>query len=401
MAMDGPKLPWWARAANAAWTLFDPLRPASGGPLGADELLAFARAETGLDELALEPAAAWDVRAALGALTADLAAGQQLSLTGRLALQRDLRGALSTRLRLSAALGADPSVAGRAVQPPIVIAGLPRTGTTLLHNLLAEVPGLRAPRLWELLHPLAAQEGRAESARREVADQLDFTWKIAPGLRAVHPMRADGPEECVFLLRHSVASTLVHLDAAVPTYLTHLLAADLTPVYREHRLQLQLLQGGGPSPRWVLKAPHHRLAIEALLAVYPSATVVLTHREMDAVAASGCSLMEHSRAVHLRDCDPHQIGAEWLALWSEASRRVAGARAAHPGRFVDLDYAQLVVEPVAAVEAVLRSAGVEPPPDLHARVAAWSGAHPPTRHGVHRYALGRYGLSSADVASVA
>ena len=150
--------------------------------------------------------------------------------------------------------------------------------------------------------------------------------RVLPGFQAMHPMGARLPQECVALTAHDFASLIFHTSYRVPSYQAWLERADLRPVYASHRRWLQYLQWRCPAERWVLKSPGHLWALDALLAIYPDARIVQTHRDPLEVVASLVSLITKLRGLGSDAVDPLEIGADW------ASRLAAGLRLASDAR---------------------------------------------------------------------
>jgi hypothetical protein len=321
-----------------------------------------------------------------------------LSPMGRVLVPNLAAAWLATRLRFVQHLRANPGIGAQAVRSPIVVVGFPRTGTTLLHRLLSLDPGARAPLLWELVEPTPPAPGKADrrvtSARRLVVGTL----AIRPDLRIIHPLHAEAPEECVHALQQTFATPHLGAYAPVPNYFAWLMQQDLTPSYRYLCSVYQSLAYGQPERRWVLKAPGHLFALDALLAVLPDACIVHIHRDPARAAASGCSLTAAIRALATVARPPQVLGQEWLHAWSIGLDRALRVRdKVSPERFCDVQYDELVRHPVAVVERVLRHVGVEPPADTPSRVATWMAANPPDRYGRHRYTLDQFGLRAGEV----
>jgi hypothetical protein len=320
-------------------------------------------------------------------------ASPELAALGRYGLRDEMLRVLENRLRVRACLAAHPEIADLPVTAPVVIVGLPRSGTTLLHGLLASVPGHRAPLLWELLHAGPADADPAARQRR--ARRLaTLAHRAGPGLRSLHPLAATWPEECTFALPHSLHPVN---RADVPGYREWYAARDPAPDYRYLRQQLQVLQWRQPPRRWVLKSPYHLWALDTLLDVFPGVTFVWPHRDPAEVLASWCSLVEVSRRLHGRGADPRQIGADWLALWPQAMSRAMAVRAAAPARFIDVSYPDLAADPVAAAQQVLARLGAAPDTATRPRLAAWLDQGAPAGNGRHRHGLDRYGLTADGV----
>jgi hypothetical protein len=185
----------------------------------------------------------------------------------------------------------------------------------------------------------------------------------------------------------------------VPTYSSWLAAQDWTPAYQRHRRNLQLIGSTSPEKRWVLKNPSHLFALDALMAAYPDALVVQTHRAPETIIASMCSLAEHATPGWSTTFVGEQIGRDQLALWSRGLRDFTAARAKYdPAQFVDVDFADLRSDPFGTVEKVYAALGTEPSEQARAAMTALdeesaSGDRKPQ----HRYDLADYGLTVEQV----
>jgi hypothetical protein len=291
-------------------------------------------------------------------------------------------------------LAEHPAIAREPIERPVFVVGLPRTATTLTHGVLSLSDEHRCPRLWELLAPGLAPSARERrkaitSARRT----LDGTYLLSPRFRDIHPMTAEGPEECTFLLPHA----LVPLSQAhLPEYHARQFERDLVPDYRHLKECFQVLQYGRPRRRWILKSPMHTGNLDALLSVFPDATLVWTHRDPATAVASFCSLVECGMALSRRTVDLPALGATWLDLLSRSVRRGLAARAAVPREsLVDVPYSWLGSDPATgapklydAIGARWTEADAARLPEVAARP---KGARP------HSYDLARYGLTRAEV----
>jgi hypothetical protein len=221
---------------------------------------------------------------------------------------------------------------------------------------------------------------------------------LNPGFHAIHHEEPDGPTECVTLLAQDFKSLLWETLANVPSYSAWLLAVDQTSAYEYHRLALQVLQSRAPG-RWTLKSPHHSIALDALVATYPDAKLLMTHRDPVAVTASVCSLVR-SLGGTFSDADHRAyIASHWPAVMEETLRRTAAFRAAHPEiHVVDLTYRELLADPVAAIGRACDELGQPLSPEAEARMAAYAAANPQGRHGRHTYDLADFGLDHGALA---
>ncbi|HVI01183.1 MAG TPA: sulfotransferase, partial [Enhygromyxa sp.] len=262
-------------------------------PLAEQSILAEAAQRFGVDE-PLEPQFAPAFRALLRALHEEA----RLSPAGLERTRARLLRALGRRVALAELERVEPSVTAIAIERPIVVTGFPRTGTTLLHNLLARVDGMWAPPLWQLRMPVppislaAEQAPEWEQAQRDdAAALLDSVYSAAPGFRAIHPMHPDWPDECNWLLRNCFSTLVNAFNWFVPGYVEFLRTCDMQPAYADHRRFLRaLLHRRGDRPRLALKDPFHMWQVEAFLAAYPDATIIQLHREPVQIVPSLASL---------------------------------------------------------------------------------------------------------------
>lgn len=324
-----------------------------------------------------------------------------LTPIGRISLRSEIRRRLETRLRMLHLLDAHPEVADEPVDRPVFITGLPRTGTTFGHGLLAQHVRGRAPLLWELLNPVP-DTGKPEErtvSRRErlgsVRTMVRGMDAMAPGFQTIHPMHPLEPEECVFLLPHGMAN---HVRASVPGYRAWVERRDATPDYVYLKQQLQALQWKRPARRWVLKSPLHLPNLDVLLKVFPDAVIVLTDRDPARAMASWASLVEAGRRLHSGEVDPQRIGREWVEIWARAAERARRVRREHGSEhFLDLPYEELTSDPVGSAERIWRLLGEDFDADTRARTLAYTRRDRRKNPGGHRYSLERYGLTAEEV----
>lgn len=280
---------------------------------------------------------------------------------------------------------------------PLVIVGLPRTGTTVLHNLLAQDREHRTLRLWQALRPAtAAAAGRSD--RRHLIDQaqswLQRSYQVAPDLPTVHPLTAEGPEECDTLLQNSFASQ--HFDDMfnAERYSRWFANACLDEEYRYYAMQLAMLAAPDPgTEQWVLKSPSHLGHLDALLGALPGAVIVWCHRDPRRTVSSYASLIRAVRTPHTARFDPLLAGAQALQRASLAMRRALATRDRAAGvRFIDVSYDQLVRDPLGAVAGIYDRMGWSLRRTTRARMQRWLAGHPQHRFGEHRYGPAEFGL---------
>ena len=325
-----------------------------------------------------------------------------LTPTGRRAARAGLRGALAARLLCEAGWAAHPEHAAVPIERPIFVTGLPRSGTTALHRLLTADPGHQGLELWlaEVPQPRPPLDTwAANPAFQRIEAGYAQHHVEHPEFMGVHYIAADTVEECWQLLRQTMRSVAFECLAHLPTYSHWLRGQDWTGPYRRHRGSLQLIGLHDAGRRWVLKNPSHLFALDALLAAYPDALVIQTHREPGAVIGSMCSLAAQATEGWSGAFAGQVIGADQLELWARGLAEFAAARERHDqSRFLDIDYAEFTADPVGTVESVYAHFGLtysgtaaDAIRGLHSG-AGGDGARP-----AHRYSLADFGLTAEQV----
>ena len=323
----------------------------------------------------------------------------ELSLFGGAAIRWDTVRFLGNLLRLRDEEKRCPEILDQPIEAPIVIAGLPRSGTTFLHSLLAEDPVNIVPRVWQLIHPYPSRRDQKRGAidRREqrVARQLKMFQILAPRFRRLHPITASSPQECSEITAHVFASLRFDTTYRIPSYRRWLDNAGHLDAYRFHKRFLQHLQHQcGKGRRWVLKCPDHIFALAALRSVYPDVNLVSVHRDPVAVLASVARLTEVLRRPFGRHVDRFEVGREdsdrWLAA-AELMIDAADDTGFEPPIF-HVRYLDLVADPAATIAALYRYFGHALDPDTAARIKHRVAANPKGGYGGRRARLEDYGL---------
>ncbi len=365
------------------------------GPLvrmGFEQVLETACRQTGLREFG-DPRFYEPLRILLNAFDTEA----NLTFIGRLAMRHDVLRLLSNRLRLIEDRRRYPEIAAQPIRQPIFIVGLPRTGSTLLHNLLGQDPRNRVPFTWEVMFPSPPPlSDRNHDSPRIGATQklLDAFDRLVPEFKRVHPMRADLPTECVSIMTHAFASYQFQTSCHIPSYQQWLAHADLRPAYECHREVLQHLQWRCRGERWVLKAPAHTFELEALIACYPDARFIQTHRDPIQVIGSVSSLDTILRGAFSDDIHLERIGSEAVEQWTEAASRVIAARDHDlESRFHDVYYSDLVREPIETVRRLYACLGFAWSEEVETRMRRFLVEHQQDGNGVHRYSLAQFGLT--------
>lgn len=362
-----------------------------------DALLADARQRAGLDDFG-DP---W-FREPLGVLLESMKREAQLSAAGAIEQTERLMTGLVNRLKIEDFCKHHPEIAREPVNVGAVIVGLGRSGSTMLQRLLAEAEGTTAIRWWETLSPVPFPDEPPgdPSARIDLAVRVvDGILAANPGLLAIHPFDARAADEEVMLLEQAFVSSAPESYMNVPTYGAWLERADQSPAYLELRRILQMLTFQQPARRakkWILKTPHHLTALETVAKVFPEAKIVMPHRDPVKTVVSWCSLVKSLSAPNTDTLDPKWIGDHWSRRLARNLDRFMEVRAAlGEGRFVDVDYAALTRDPVAAALDVLRAIGIAPTSVDENRIRAWSVENAREGRGAHRYAPEDFGLSTA------
>ena len=342
-------------------------------------------------------------REALAVLLDSGAEDAALTPAGSKYLRSTLKGALIARLLSQACFDAAPDQAEQPVRRPIVITGLPRTGTTALHRLLGADPANQGLELWLTEAPRVRpprSTWESDAVYTGIRDLYSGFMAENPDYGGVHYLSADDLEECWQLLRQSFTSVSYECLMRLDGYSAWLTGADWAPAYRRHKRNLQLIGARDTDRRWVLKNPSHLFALDALLEVYPDAVVVQTHRDPRKSMASMCSLAHRTAAEWSTAFTPEYVGASQLDLWARGVESFDRARAAHPeATFVDVTHRELLDDPVSCVERVYAAAGAELDDEVSRAIReenerSLTGERAPA----HRYTLADYGLTEGQVA---
>ena len=364
-----------------------------------EDLHASATKACGLDDFGADDD---NYREALAVLLDSFAREAELTEFGSKMNRFFVRNALVARLVSEAAFKQYPEHAEVTIERPIFVTGLPRTGTTALHRLLAADPRHQGLELWLAEYP-QPRPPRETWPDNPVFAQLDAQFTKAhqenPDYTGLHYMTADEVEECWQLLRQSLHSVSYETLAHVPTYAQWLAKQDWTRSYQRHRRNLQLIGLNDTDKRWVLKNPSHLFALDALMSTYPDALVIQCHRPAETIMASMCSLAQHTTEGWSAKFVGETIGADSLETWSRGLERFNNVRAQHdPAQFFDMDYFDLIADPVATVETIYRHFGIEMTDDAR---TAMQASHEASKQGPrapkHTYSLTDYGLTEEQV----
>ncbi|MGB7976508.1 MAG: sulfotransferase [Roseiarcus sp.] len=363
--------------------------------LASDALIAEAAKGTRLDAA---PLADPRLVEALAALTSSLKQEASLSPFGRLAARWDIKRMLSTLMILADVEREDPTIRTRRLAAPIFITGLPRSGTTFLHSLLAEDPLNRAPRIWEAIYPRPEHRAAEFAAgRRKVDLQLRIFNRLSPGIRNLHPIEADAPEECIEITSQVFRSPRYDDVYRAPSYRAWLDASGFDEGYQFLARFLRHLQGCAQMPRrWILKSPEHVFSIDALTRVFPDAMLVFVHRDPGHVLASAARLTELLRAPFTTAIDRREIGRKVSDYWQDGMQRMVKVAddVSFPlrPRLIHVQYRALVSDPIGTIAQIYSTFGLEFSQAAREAMSAKVARAPNGGYGANRYLPEEFGI---------
>ncbi len=362
-----------------------------------DSLVAEARAKTGLVDLGADP---W--REALTVLAASLDREAKLHEVGRMVQRTRLVDSLAVRLTLVEACKRNPEILREEIVDPLVIVGLARTGTTMLHRLISSDAGLYSARWFEVRFPapFAGWDWRGPDPRiAEAHAQVKLILETMPVLAAIHPWDAEGPDEEIMLMEHSFISHVPESSANLPTYRAWIDRQDHRAVYAFLKKLLQYLQWqkkrrSERAERWVLKAPTHQGTLDLLFETFPGAVVIHTHRDPLETIPSVASMYFSLWGLNTDAPDPLEIGRQVLDRYSRAAERSIDLREKLPReRFVDVSYREVARDPIGAVKSIYARAGRALTPAAEAAMRAWVAKNPREHRPPHEYTADKFGLT--------
>jgi hypothetical protein len=362
-----------------------------------ERLIASACEETGHDDFGGDE---W--QPALDRLADGLVNEARLNVIGVEVAYLDVMRALKNRLNVIAWRKQHPEIATQPVDRPIFIIGQPRTGTTILYDLLAQDPELRAPLTWEVDEPfpVPTPETYHDDPRiAQVQATIEMSEQIVPGFMAFHPMGALVGQECVRITASEFTSMIFPVQYRLPSYSHWLLYdADYAGAYRYHRIFLQHLQSGVPG-QWLLKSPAHLWQLDALLAEYPDALIVQAHRDPLNVISSIAALTRHLRRMASDESNIAECAAqsyEEIVVGLERGMASRDSGAIPDGRVIDVQFADFIKDPFRTIGDIYQKLGRELKPDTEQKMRAFLAAHPSDGGGA-RYTWADTGLDEAEV----
>ena len=363
--------------------------------LAPEPLMAAAAEQTGLDDFGSP-----DFIERLDVLCRALRSEAGLSPAGVMAQHGLITGLLRNRLLIEDRIRKHPGILDLEIRRPIIICGLPRTGTTHLHNLMSADPALRSLPYWESLEPVLAEAevGQTPDPRRARTEQaLWLVDTVMPYFRRMHEMTVDHVHEEIQLLAIDFSTMLFETIAPMPTWRDYYLSHDQRSSYEYMRRILKVMQWERGGERWVLKSPQHLEQFPALFATFPDATFVVTHRDPVSVTASMTTMLAYSARMAREQVDVPALGRYWADRLERMLRSCVEQRdGLPPDQATDVRFDDFMADDVAMVERIYELAGQPMTDDARHSMTAFMAEHPRGRHGAVNYDLAQLGLDREE-----
>ena len=340
----------------------------------------------------------------IDALIPSLNAQAKLSPAGIYGAQHMIVSGLVNRLRHIQLIKENPEILDEEVNVTAVLTGLPRTGSTMLHRMLAAAPNLTGVRWYETQNyvPLEGEVRGDPAPRLEAAKGvLAYMLKAIPELMSIHPMDIEQPDEEVIILGQLFSSSMIESTYFVPDYAEWLSGQDPRRAYDDLIQILQSLQWQDPSRKgknWVLKTPGHLMGLQTVLDVFPDAKIVMTHRDPVSTIPSYCSMEASLYKMGSTDISNAEIGTYWMARLKEWLDNFVKVRAAAGSdRFIDVNYKALLESPAEEGLRVLEAAGISESSEIKGGMEEWIEANRREHRAAHKYSLQDFGLDEGDI----
>ncbi|MFM6930713.1 MAG: sulfotransferase family protein [Novosphingobium sp.] len=316
-------------------------------------------------------------------------------------VRNDIGHYLRGRLKVSEYLRQNPELLDRPIERPVFVMGVPRTGTTLMSNLLAADPARRSPLTWEIDDPVPPVSSSAMLTQDPRALARLEAEKAAlaanPDMGKYYRGSAVYPNECVFFMAHDFKTLMIESKGVLPAYKEFIFSCDMTSAYEYHKKFLQVLQhhAGGV---WNVKKPSHALWLDTIFKVYPDARVIWTHRDPFTATGSLMSVISLSHMGHLGKIDAEWLGKDYRWQAAEHANRIMDFRDKYgEDKIIDVHYADMVSDPVGTTKKVYAALGDEWTSGAEAGVQKWVDDNPQDKFGRHEYKLAQYGVTKESL----
>ena len=365
--------------------------------INANEILDQAKSETGLSDLG-EPLFFEGLNRLIDSINNEA----NLNEIGIQAQPIRIQGLLTNRLRFEEDLKKFPEILDQEIIAPIVIVGLPRTGSTMTHRLLASDPNHTAMLWWEGRYPaLLPGEKRGDiEARMELGKaEVDAVVAASPEALDIHPWDYKGADEEILLLEHNFLSTVPESFMALPSYSEWIEEQDHTLAYEDLKKFIQYLQWQNPGrekKRWVLKSPHHLGFIDKMISVFPDAKIIQTHRDPIKTVPSFCSMCANLFEPLTTNFDKVFIGKHWSNKLTRALNHCMNISEQHPDNFLDLEFLNMIKDPIDEMKKIYEFIGESFGEKTEVAMEAWREEN---KHemGAHKYSLEEYDLTESQI----
>jgi hypothetical protein len=325
----------------------------------------------------------------------------QLTEIGRQFAYGTVLGTLTARLHAQHGWSQHRETLRNRLERPLVITGIPRTGTTALHKLLSMDPQFQGLERWLTETPMirpARESWDALPAYRATVANLEAFFAAMPEMRKAHDMVADEPDECLEVLRQSFVSNRFSSSAYLPSYDQWFFGQSESDSYGRYVDVLRLIGAAEPNKRWLLKNPGHIAQIDALFEVLPDACIIQTHRDPVQAIPSLCSTLYMARRMFEGEATRATIiGPRECGYWHQALSRTDAARRSREKQFFDVDHRDFVADPMGTVKNIYGYFGLRLPDIAQERMQMWIAARPTSKHGEHRYRLEDFGITAPQV----
>ena len=365
--------------------------------INANEILDQAKSETGLSDLG-EPLFFEGLNRLIDSINNEA----NLNEIGIQAQPIRIQGLLSNRLRFEEDLKKFPEILDQEIIAPIVIVGLPRTGSTMTHRLLASDPNHTAMLWWEGRYPAllpGEKRGDIESRMELGKAEVDAVVAASPEALDIHPWDYKGADEEILLLEHNFLSTVPESFMALPSYSEWIEEQDHTLAYEDLKKFIQYLQWQNPGrekKRWVLKSPHHLGFIDKMISVFPDAKIIQTHRDPIKTVPSFCSMCANLFEPLTTNFDKVFIGKHWSNKLTRALNHCMNISEQHPDNFLDLEFLNMIKDPIDEMKKIYEFIGEPFGEKTEVAMEAWREEN---KHemGAHKYSLEEYDLTESQI----